>query len=185
MWTMQTIPKLPSCGQIRGIRRRRAFTLIEILIVVVILGILATIVLPQFSNASQQAKENTLKDELRYLRTQLVVFKAQHRDVGAGYPGGSASATPTEADFSDQLTKYTDENCNVSTTATSTNRFGPYLSKIPSNPLSGLATLTIVGNGSSLPVPDGTTGWIYKPSTQEFMANQVGNDSSGTRYIDY
>ena len=38
---------------------RAAFTLIEILIVVVILGILATIVVPQFSNASINAKENT------------------------------------------------------------------------------------------------------------------------------
>ena len=38
---------------------RRGFTLVELLIVVVILGILATIVIPQFSNASQQARENT------------------------------------------------------------------------------------------------------------------------------
>ena len=72
------------------------FTLIEILIVVVILGILATIVIPQFSNASAQASENTLKDDLRYLRTQIVVFKAQHRDVPPGYPGGDPSAATTE-----------------------------------------------------------------------------------------
>src|SRR6185295_7253169 len=75
--------------------RTAAFTLIEILIVVVILGILATIVVPQFSNASINAKENTLKDELRYLRTQIVVYKAQHHDIAPGYPGGDNTATAT------------------------------------------------------------------------------------------
>ncbi len=74
---------------------RAGFTMIEMLIVVVILGILATIVIPQFSNASQNAKENTLKDELRYLRTQIVVYKAQHRDVPVGYPNGDMSQAPT------------------------------------------------------------------------------------------
>src|SRR3954471_6340222 len=76
-----------------------AFTLVEILIVVVILGILATVVIPQFSNASQEARENTLKDDLRYMRTQLQVFKAQHRDVAVGYPGANTSAAPTFTAF--------------------------------------------------------------------------------------
>ena len=37
-------------------RVSKAFTLVEILIVVVILGILAAIVIPQFTNASQEAQ---------------------------------------------------------------------------------------------------------------------------------
>ena len=40
----------------RGISSERGFTLVEILIVVVILGILASIVIPQFSSASHQAR---------------------------------------------------------------------------------------------------------------------------------
>src|SRR3954452_20868409 len=86
---------------------RRGFTLVELLIVVVILGIMATIVIPQFSNASLQARENTLKDELRYLRVQVQVFKAQHKDIAPGYPGGDRNAAATETDFIDQMTKHT------------------------------------------------------------------------------
>src|SRR4051812_16591883 len=88
-------------------RGHGAFTLIEILIVVTILGIIATIVIPQFSNASVTARENMLKDELRYLRTQIVVYKAQHHDVAPGYPGGDLAQTPTAASFSDQMVKHT------------------------------------------------------------------------------
>src|SRR6185295_4442488 len=96
--------------------RRRGFTLIEILIVVVILGILAAIVIPQFSNASHVARENTLKDDLRYLRTQIAVFKAQHRDVPPGYPNGNKLSTPTWNDFQDQMCKFTSEKCATAAT---------------------------------------------------------------------
>ena len=43
---------------------RSGFTLVEILIVVVILGILAAIVIPQFTNATQDAQGGNLKAQL-------------------------------------------------------------------------------------------------------------------------
>ena len=169
----------------RSGRHGSGFTLVEVLIVVVILGILATIVVPQFSNASQQARENTLKDELRYLRTQLLVFKAQHRDVSAGYPNGDSTATPTETALVAQMTQYSDQFGYVSATASATYVCGPYLSKMPANPKNQLSSVRIVGNGQPMPTPDGTTGWIYKPQTVEIMANLVGNDSNGTPFKNY
>ncbi len=56
------------------------FTLVEILIVVVILGILAAIVIPQFTDASTQAKESALASDLQMMRSQLELYKIQHND---------------------------------------------------------------------------------------------------------
>src|SRR5678815_1114114 len=113
------------------LRRRAGFTLIEILIVVVILGILAMIVIPQFSNASFQARENTLKDDMRFLRLQVQVFAAQHRDISPGYPSGNVGAVPTANDFEMQMTRFSSEACVTSTTSSALYKYGPYLSRIP------------------------------------------------------
>jgi general secretion pathway protein G len=161
------------------------FTLVEILIVILILGILATIVIPQFSSASQQARENTLRDDLRFMRTQIGVFQAQHRDKPPGYPGGNMAVAPSAADFIAQMTTFTDESCATNATSTPVYKYGPYLSKMPENPLNKLDTVMVIVNGAAMPAPDDSTGWIYKPQTQEFVANSTGNDQSGVPYSEY
>ena len=57
---------------------KHGFTLVEILIVVVILGILAAIVIPQFSNASQEASINRVRADLQTMRSQIELYKIQH-----------------------------------------------------------------------------------------------------------
>ncbi len=47
--------------------KNRGFTVIELLIVVVIIGILATIAAPKFSNTKEKAYSATMKGDLRNL----------------------------------------------------------------------------------------------------------------------
>lgn len=64
-------------------RRNRAFTLIEILIVVVILGILAAIVVPQFTQASDDAELSAAKTQLQTVRTQMELYKFEESSYPA------------------------------------------------------------------------------------------------------
>ena len=57
---------------------KRAFTLIEILIVVVILGILAAIVIPQFTDASEEAMTSSVKSQLQTLRSQIELYRVKN-----------------------------------------------------------------------------------------------------------
>lgn len=69
--------------------RDTGFTLVELLIVIVVLGILAAVVVPQFSSASDQATKSALSSQLRTVSSQVELFKTQN--AGA-YPVLGASA---------------------------------------------------------------------------------------------
>jgi len=166
-------------------RAHRAFTIVEVLIVVFALVILAAVVIPQFSRASQQSRQSSLKDVLQYFKTQIAVFKAQHQDVPPGYPGADPTSGPTSHALTNQLTEYSDVFCDLSLRAATAFQYGPYVKDMPVNPVNGMNTVKMVGNNQPIPAPDGTTGWIYKPQTQELIPNLTGNDASGTPYSNY
>ncbi len=94
-------------------RTRKGFTLVEILIVVVILGILAAIVIPQFTNASTEAKGANLKSNLQTVRAQLELYKLRNNDT-----------PPTLANF---VTAMTVKDANGMS----------YLPSVPLNPFTG------------------------------------------------
>jgi len=99
---------------------KRGFTLIEILIVVVILGILAAIVIPQFTDASQDAMESSVKSQLQTIRSQIELYRVKNAP-------SLPDLTPA---FDDLVT-------------------GDYLQAPASNPLAADGVGTIVGTAAS------------------------------------
>lgn len=99
----------------RNTSTRTAFTLIEILIVVVILGILAAIVVPQFTNAADEANDASVRSQLQTLRSQIELYRAQN----PGTVPVQANGTPVWDDMLD----------------------ADYLTTSPLNPLTGSSTI--------------------------------------------
>ena len=159
-----------------------AFTLIEILIVVVILGILAAIVIIGVSSVSKEAREAVLRDELHFMRTQLAVYRAVHANpAGIDSSGQLGDSTL----FVSQLTQCTDYAGNVSDSVPRDGlyAYGPYFSQNPVNPISSKSSVKLVPSGASLagPFPD-TFGWVYKPDTLEFCANSTEYGPAGRNW---
>jgi general secretion pathway protein G len=173
----------------------KGFTLVEILIVVIILGILAAIVIPQFSNASTDAKKNSLTSQLQTMRSQIELYKLQHNDQLPSKlkADGLHGAVP---DDWDQLTGQTDVT-GTTAAATATQKFGPYLQQIPTNPLNGLTSLlsttvdypTLAGKTASQEtafVMNSVTGKVWATAVNktnmfdESDPSSTQNDATGT-----
>lgn len=161
----------------------RGFTLVEILIVVIILGILASIIIPKFSTATVEARENMMRENLRILRTQIATYRAQHWDISPGYDAGG---NPDEQAFIDQMTMFTDEDGNTDAIASAVFRYGPYMSEIPENPLNAIASVNMIADGAAMPAAaTNNDGWVYKPEDIIFRSDSPGNDMTGRSYFSY
>ena len=167
-------------------RKERAFTLVEILIVVVLLGILAVVVLPLLAGSSISAKESALAHDVQMLRRCVLIYKSQHLEVGPGYPNGDTTQYPTKDDFIEQITMSSNSTGETADIGTAGFERGPYLMKIPVNPLNNKSTVQILLDDDDFPAnADDSHGWIYKPATSEVRADSGGTDDRGKPYYDY
>jgi len=150
----------------RSYRNAKGFTLVEILIVVIILGILAAIVIPQFTNASQNARQSSLASTLQTLRSQIQLYKMQHGDV---LPNIVATWTPMTG-----ITAYGVPSQN----------FGPYMQAAPINPMNGSG---VVLDSAALPTTQAASacGFVYDYNSGNGSGHIYGTDTDSKTIDSY
>lgn len=166
--------------------KSKAFTLVELMIVVAILGILASIALPEIQEHIIKAKEAAAKDILYTLRSQIELYKYQHAGVAPGYVG-AAQAVPTILVYQFTGTSAANGWAVSSQVPVTPYVYGPYINKLPQNPFNNLSNIKYVAASVNFAdAVDGTTsGWLYKKETPEIRLNRTGSDSQNVNYYDY
>jgi prepilin-type N-terminal cleavage/methylation domain-containing protein len=126
-----------------GSGSRNAFTLIEVLIVVIIMAVLAATIIPQFSNSTNDAKQSALDHNLHTLQSQIQVYQAHD---------GNFPATLNDL------------------TSTASDGYGPFVDAVPENPFNGSSAEAAVTTVPTGPNASGE-GWLYMKSTGQVWGN--------------
>ena len=169
------------------IKPGKAFTLVEILIVVVILAILTTAVLPHFAKSSTEAKSASVQENIQAMRTAIERYALEHRDVPPGYSNGNVAGDGSGESFFKQLTYPTDINGNWDISRSLGYPYGPYLNKMPKNPFNDSTLISPVSSTASLETVDvpADTGWLYHGKTMQIYLYKLGTDNNGVKYLAY
>ncbi|MGA2581746.1 MAG: type II secretion system protein [Tepidisphaeraceae bacterium] len=133
-------------------RRVKGFTLTEVLIVLVILGAVAAIVVPQFTEAGQNQREVSVQNTLQTIRGQIQLYRMQHGNKLPDLTNGWTALT------------------RASTFGNSQQNLGPYLHVPPTDALNGLDNVT-----------DGTGDFPAK-SACGFIYDYNGGKGTGSIY---
>jgi prepilin-type N-terminal cleavage/methylation domain-containing protein len=131
-------------------RKQTGFTLVELVVVVMILGILAAVAAPKLLGTSSTATDNGIKQTLAVVRDAIERYTAEH--------GGSYPRSDTEANFKTDLK--------------------PYLrGSFPKCPVGNTAAVAFSA-ADPLAVTGTTGGWIFSSGSGEFAVNSTALTNS-------
>ena len=137
---------------------RGAFSLVELVIVIVVIGIVAAIAVPRLTRGATQAGAAALRSDLATLNRAVELYRAEHE-----------GRAPTATHIGLQLTNYSNAAGNaLSATADPGNGivFGPYLREIPAiqiGPNKGATRFAAV--------PGDDIAWLYTGNGATILPN--------------
>lgn len=142
-----------------NLRLRKGFTLVELVVVILILGILAGVAAPKFVNTSGTATDNSLKQTLGIVRDAIELYTAQNN--------GALPPSTDQTAFKTALAGYVRGSFPVS----------PVGKKD-----AAIRIASTVGAAA-----DNTTGWQYNSADGTFIANctDASKTSPSTLYSQF
>ncbi len=143
------------------------FTLVELMAVVVLLGILVAVTVPQLTVASNDAREGALAANLAGARRQIALYIAEHNGRG---PHLDENGRLSPAELSARMLGKTDADGTLNPDGP----HGPYLIRWPPNPFcdDDVARKVQIGR-RRCPPRTGRTGWYYCCDTAILCANST------------
>ncbi len=145
---------------------RRAFTLVEILIVVVILGILAALVIPNFTRATEDSTRSALARQLQSINSQIEIYRA--RNAG-GFPTNDVTSPMADAG--------SNFGWGVMVSA-------EYFKEAPMNPYTG-SRVVVAGTEADAIAHSGTdssVGWYFLAEPDRMEVFAAGYDAVNNRF---
>ncbi|MHC5113198.1 MAG: prepilin-type N-terminal cleavage/methylation domain-containing protein [Planctomycetota bacterium] len=142
--------------------RRRAFSLIELVIVIIIMGVISAIAIPRMMRGAEGADITGLQADLAVLRNAIEMYRYEHQ------------AFPVLATFETQLTTVTQADGSAWTTGP---KYGPYLIKVPPLKTGNNKDETAVAAPAAVP-PAGevaSAGWLYDAASGSIWANDLNH----------